>query len=51
MRNVHEIMKASKRAADLTRQLLAFGRKQMQALQPPGPEPCTQRNQQDAAAA
>jgi PAS domain S-box-containing protein len=33
LRNVHEIMKASKRAADLTRQLLAFGRKQMQALQ------------------
>jgi two-component system cell cycle sensor histidine kinase/response regulator CckA len=33
LRNIHEIMKASKRAADLTRQLLAFGRKQMQALQ------------------
>ncbi|HEY6181290.1 MAG TPA: response regulator [Terriglobales bacterium] len=33
LRNVHEIMRASKRAADLTRQLLAFGRKQMQALQ------------------
>ncbi len=33
LRNVNEIMKASKRAADLTRQLLAFGRKQMQALQ------------------
>lgn len=33
LRNVHEIMKASRRAADLTRQLLAFGRKQMQALQ------------------
>jgi PAS domain S-box-containing protein len=33
LRNVQEIMKASKRAADLTRQLLAFGRKQMQALQ------------------
>ena len=31
--NVHEIMQASRRAADLTRQLLAFGRKQMQALQ------------------
>ena len=30
---MHEIMKASRRAADLTRQLLAFGRKQMQALQ------------------
>ena len=33
LRNVQEIIKASKRAADLTRQLLAFGRKQMQALQ------------------
>jgi signal transduction histidine kinase/ActR/RegA family two-component response regulator len=32
-RNVSEIMTASRRAADLTRQLLAFGRKQMQALQ------------------
>ncbi len=32
-RNVAEIMTASRRAADLTRQLLAFGRKQMQALQ------------------
>jgi two-component system cell cycle sensor histidine kinase/response regulator CckA len=32
-RNVGEIMKASRRAADLTRQLLAFGRKQMQLLQ------------------
>jgi PAS domain S-box-containing protein len=32
-RNVHEIMTASRRAADLTRQLLAFGRKQMQSLQ------------------
>jgi len=32
-RNVGEIMTASRRAADLTRQLLAFGRKQMQALQ------------------
>jgi two-component system cell cycle sensor histidine kinase/response regulator CckA len=32
-RNVDEIQKASRRAADLTRQLLAFGRKQMQALQ------------------
>ncbi len=31
-RNVEEIMTASARAADLTRQLLAFGRKQMQAL-------------------
>ncbi len=31
--NVDEIQKASRRAADLTRQLLAFGRKQMQALQ------------------
>ena len=32
-RNVDEIMTASRRAADLTRQLLAFGRKQMQLLQ------------------
>jgi two-component system, cell cycle sensor histidine kinase and response regulator CckA len=32
-RNVQEILKASRRAADLTRQLLAFGRKQMQSLQ------------------
>src|SRR5580693_9284480 len=32
-RNVAEIMTASRRAADLTRQLLAFGRKQMQLLQ------------------
>src|SRR5262249_14991132 len=32
-RNVQEIMKAARRASDLTRQLLAFGRKQMQALQ------------------
>ena len=32
-RNVAEIMSASRRAADLTRQLLAFGRKQMQLLQ------------------
>jgi len=32
-RNVGEIMTASRRAADLTRQLLAFGRKQMQVLQ------------------
>ena len=32
-RNVKEIIAASGRAADLTRQLLAFGRKQMQALQ------------------
>jgi len=31
--NVAEIMTASRRAADLTRQLLAFGRKQMQSLQ------------------
>ncbi len=31
--NVDEIQKASRRAADLTRQLLAFGRKQMQTLQ------------------
>jgi len=30
---VGEIIKASRRAADLTRQLLAFGRKQMQSLQ------------------
>ena len=32
-RNVIEILTASRRAADLTRQLLAFGRKQVQALQ------------------
>ena len=32
-RNVLEILTASRRAADLTRQLLAFGRKQVQALQ------------------
>jgi two-component system cell cycle sensor histidine kinase/response regulator CckA len=32
-RNVAEIMTASRRAGDLTRQLLAFGRKQMQLLQ------------------
>lgn len=32
-RNVGEIITASRRAADLTRQLLAFGRKQMQSLQ------------------
>jgi CheY-like chemotaxis protein len=32
-RNVNEIQKASRRAAELTRQLLAFGRKQMQSLQ------------------
>ena len=32
-RNVEEIMGASRRAADLTRQLLAFGRKQLQSLQ------------------
>ena len=31
-RNVQEILGASRRAADLTRQLLAFGRKQMQSL-------------------
>jgi len=31
--NVGEIMGASRRAADLTRQLLAFGRKQVQVLQ------------------
>jgi PAS domain S-box-containing protein len=31
-RNVQGIMTASRRAADLTRQLLAFGRKQMQSL-------------------
>jgi two-component system, cell cycle sensor histidine kinase and response regulator CckA len=30
---VEEIIKAARRAADLTRQLLAFGRKQMQSLQ------------------
>ena len=33
LRNVQEILQASHRASDLTRQLLAFGRKQMQALQ------------------
>src|SRR5262249_43505390 len=32
-RRVQEILAASRRAADLTRQLLAFGRKQMLALQ------------------
>ena len=32
-RNVQEILSASRRAADLTRQLLAFGRKQTQTLQ------------------
>jgi two-component system, cell cycle sensor histidine kinase and response regulator CckA len=32
-RNVQEILSAARRAADLTRQLLAFGRKQMQSLQ------------------
>jgi two-component system cell cycle sensor histidine kinase/response regulator CckA len=32
-RNVQEIMSASRRATDLTRQLLAFGRKQVQTLQ------------------
>ena len=32
-RNVQEILKASRGAADLTRQLLAFGRKQTQTLQ------------------
>jgi two-component system cell cycle sensor histidine kinase/response regulator CckA len=32
-RNVDEIQKAARRAADLTRQLLAFGRKQMRSLQ------------------
>jgi PAS domain S-box-containing protein len=31
--NVQQILNASRRAADLTRQLLAFSRKQMQALQ------------------
>jgi len=31
--NVHEILTATRRAAELTRQLLAFSRKQMQALQ------------------
>ncbi len=31
--NVGEILTASRRAADLTRQLLAFGRKQLQSLQ------------------
>jgi two-component system, cell cycle sensor histidine kinase and response regulator CckA len=32
-RNIQEILKAKNRAADLTRQLLAFSRKQMQTLQ------------------
>jgi len=32
-RNVQEVLSASRRAADLTRQLLAFGRKQTQSLQ------------------
>jgi two-component system cell cycle sensor histidine kinase/response regulator CckA len=32
-RNIDEIIKAADRAADLTRQLLAFSRKQMQSLQ------------------
>jgi PAS domain S-box-containing protein len=32
-RNVQEVLKAARRAADLTRQLLAFGRKQPQSLQ------------------
>jgi PAS domain S-box-containing protein len=32
-RNAKEILRASRRAADLTRQLLAFSRKQVQALQ------------------
>jgi signal transduction histidine kinase len=32
-RNVQEVLSAARRAADLTRQLLAFGRKQMQSLQ------------------
>ncbi len=32
-RNVQEILSAARRAADLTRQLLAFGRKQTQSLQ------------------
>lgn len=32
-RNVQEVLSASRRAADLTRQLLAFGRKQAQSLQ------------------
>jgi two-component system, cell cycle sensor histidine kinase and response regulator CckA len=31
-RNLQEILSAARRAADLTRQLLAFGRKQMQSL-------------------
>ncbi len=31
--NVHEILNAARRAADLTRQLLAFGRKQAQSLE------------------
>jgi len=31
-RNLQEILSASRRAADLSRQLLAFGRKQMQSL-------------------
>lgn len=33
-RNVEEMMGASRRAADLTRQLLVFGRKEVQTLQP-----------------
>ena len=32
-RNIHQILQAKNRAADLTRQLLAFSRKQMQTLQ------------------
>jgi len=32
-RNLHEILKASRSAADITRQLLTFGRKQLQSLQ------------------
>jgi PAS domain S-box-containing protein len=32
-RNVQEVLSAARRAADLTRQLLAFGRKQAQSLQ------------------
>ena len=48
-RNVDEIQKASRRAADLTRQLLAFGRKQMQTPATSRPEPDHRGHQQDVA--